>query len=83
MGRHEARAAILSRDGRLIATFYDENRKDVTLAEVVESLPVDADLKAGLLQAAAANGAGSAPRMVDEVVAKARAARAAEEDRWP
>lgn len=50
---------------------------------VVESLPADAGLKAGLLQAAAANGAGSAPGMVDEVVAKTRAARAAEEDRWP
>lgn len=54
-----------------------------SMAEAVEGLPVDAALKARLLQAAVANGVGSAPGMVDEVVAKARAARAAEDDQWP
>lgn len=53
------------------------------LGGVVETLPVGPDVKAGLLQPAAAPGTGSAAAMVDEVVRRARRARAVEDDQWP
>ncbi|MGH3403146.1 MAG: class-II fumarase/aspartase family protein [Streptosporangiaceae bacterium] len=76
LGKHRAQAVLQEalRAGR---------RSGQSLTEVVASLPVDASLRAGLLQAASASGAGSAPDMVDEVIVRARAARAAEGDRWP
>jgi adenylosuccinate lyase len=76
LGKHHAQALLQEALGA-------GRRSGQSLTEVVAGLPVAVGLKAGLLQAAAANGTGSAPGMVDEVVAKARAARAAEEDRWP
>jgi len=76
LGKHRAQAVLQEalRAGR---------RSGQSLAEVVASLPVDPSLTAGLLQAASASGAGSAPDMVDEVIARARTARAAEGDQWP
>lgn len=76
LGKHRAQALLQE-------ALAAGQRSGQSLTEVVAGLPVDAGLRAELLRAASANGAGSAPEMVDEVVAKARAARAAEEDWWP
>jgi len=76
LGKHRAQALLQE-------ALAAGQRSGQSLTEVVAGLPVDAGLKAGLLQAASANGAGPAQGMVDEVVAKARVVRAAEEDQWP
>ena len=76
LGKHQAQALLQE-------ALEAGRRSGQSLTEVVAGLPVDAGLTADLLQAASVNGAGSAPGMVDEVVARARAARAAEDERWP
>ncbi|HEU5387673.1 MAG TPA: adenylosuccinate lyase family protein [Streptosporangiaceae bacterium] len=76
LGKHRAQALLQE-------TLGPGWRSGQSLTEVVQGLPVEADLKAELLRAAAAKGTGSASAMVDEVVARARTARAAEGDQWP
>ncbi len=76
LGKHRAQALLQD----ALAQGLDTGR---TLPEVVEALPVGAEVKADLLRAAAAPDTGSAGAMVDDVVKRGRRWLAAGEEGWP
>lgn len=76
LGKHRAQALLQE----ALAQGLDDGQ---ALPEVVESLPVDADVKAKLLHAAAAPDTGAAGAMVDDMVRRGRRRLASGDDRWP
>lgn len=76
LGKHRAQALLQE----ALAQGLDAGQ---AMPEVVESLPVDPEVKARLRHAAAARDTGAAGAMVDDVVKQGRRRRAREDDRWP